>query len=231
MRPRVLLTGFIAVAGMAWGQPTAAPNALPFPRFNLIKGQIDGGVEGNGEPISGAKLCILQKPIVCYQMPPETASDSGKITYQFGLEPRSERLALSDGGSWIFFSAMFSAGGSGTLERLAVLRYQYDGTHEKIVNLLPFVGATNVSERAMWSLPSISAYPILVHAEFIWSEGEIHFGQHFYDVEAWCFDPKSDHYVKAFSYRTAKKYAGGDSTSIHVLSPERDEILKHLQNK
>jgi hypothetical protein len=77
-------------------------------------------------------------------------------------------------------------------------------------------------------VPDASAYPILVHADFIWSEGESHFGRHYYDVEAWRFNPKLDKYSKAFSYRTARRYDGGDVTPVHVLSSERQEILHHL---
>jgi hypothetical protein len=140
-------------------------------------------------------------------------------------------LSLTGGGSWVFFSSTFSGGGSGTLESLAVLRF--DGSLEtgKIVNLLPFVGVTNVSDRAMWTIPSASAYPILVRADFIWSDGETHFGLHFYTVEAWCFDPKADRYTKTFSYRTSKRYDGGDNKPVRVLEPERVEILRRLEAK
>src|ERR1700730_4407168 len=157
---------------VAWGQSTAPD--IVFPRFTIAKGQQKSGEE---VPISGAKLCIIAREDICYQMPPEVSSDSSGVTYEFGLEPRSERLPISGGGSWVFFSAMFSAGGSGTLERLAVLRY--DG--EKIDNLLPFVGVSNVSERAMWTIPN-AKYPVLVTADFIWGKGEVHFDTHYFTV-------------------------------------------------
>jgi hypothetical protein len=44
-------------------------------------------------------------------------------------------------------------------------------------------------------------------------------------------DPAADIYVKAFSYRTSQKYSGGDSTPVHVLAPEKDAILSHLNSK
>ena len=207
----------------AWGQQTAPSSAGSFPHFTLAKGQLDA----DGFPTSGAKLCVLGRDI-CYQMPPHTLPGPGKVTYDFGLAPRSERLPLAGGGSWIFFSATFSAGGSGTLERLAVLRYEGDRGSGRIVNLMPYAGATNVSDRAMWTVPGASKYPILVKADFIWGEGEGHFSQHFYTVEAWCFDPRVVRYAKAFSYRTAKKYDGGDNAPVRVLAPERQEILRRL---
>jgi hypothetical protein len=149
------------------------------------------------------------------------------LTCEFGLEPHSERLTLGDGGSWVFFSAMFSGGGSGTLTRFAVLRYTSEG---KIDNLLPWVGATNVSQYAMWNLPDVSLYPVLVLADFVWGKGETHFDSHLYTVEAWMYDPNADKYVQAFEYNTSKKYSGGDSSPIRVLAPERDEILRRLKS-
>lgn len=176
-------------------------------------------------------MCLLRDRDVCYQMPSQAASGSANVIYQFGLDPRSERLLLAGGGSWVFFSGTFSGGGSGTLERIAVLRYQENGRVMAIVNLMPFVGVTNVSDRAMWTVPDASPYPIFVCADFLWGEGEPHFGQHYYTVEAWRFDPKEDRYVKAFSYRTAMSYGGGDSTPVHVLAPERQEILRRLKSQ
>jgi hypothetical protein len=158
-------------------------------------------------------------------MPSSPAPDAPKVIYQFGLDPCSERLPLATGGSWVFFAGTFSGGGSGWLERLAVLRYDGDS----IINLMPFKTVTNISDRAMWTVPNASPYPILVDADFIWSDGESHFEPHFYMVEAWLFDSRSDHYVRAFSYRTTKKY-DGDMRKPHVLGPERDEILRRLHN-
>jgi hypothetical protein len=163
-------------------------------------------------------------------MPSHTTDGHNGVTYEFGLNPRSERLSLPGGRSWVFFLSTFSGGGSGTLERLAVLRYERDGGG-KIVNLMPFVAVTNVSDRAMWTVPSASEYPILVKADFIWGEGEVHFGEHYYTVEAWRFDPGVGQYAKAFSYRTTRKYDGGDSAPVRVLAPERQEILRRLETR
>ena len=138
---------------------------------------------------------------------------------------------MADGGSWIFFTAMFSGGGSGTLTRFAVLRFTGNAKTGRIVNLLPWVGATNVSEWAMWTVNGASVYPVLVHADFVWGEGETHFSRHFYKVEGWKFDPGADRYLKAFEYRTSRRYGGGDDSPIRVLGPEREEVIRHLRAK
>jgi hypothetical protein len=228
MKTSLVLVNFalLITTGLALGQSASAPASQAFPPFTQSQGNLDA----DGLPTSGAKLCVAAKPTLCYQMPSETYPGS-TVAWEFGLQPLSQRLTVPGGGSWIFFSAMFSAGGSGTLTRLAVLRYQGDGNAAKIVNLMPFVGATNVSEFAMWTVPTASAYPILVHADFVWGDGEAHFDPHLYTVEAWKFDPGADHYVKAFQYQTSQKYAGGDSSPVRVLTPERDQIMSHLNSK
>jgi len=123
---------------------------------------------------------------------------------------------------------LFSGGGSGTLMRLAVLRYEVDGASGRIVNLLPFVAITNVGEEAIWTLPGVSKYPVLADADFVWGDGESHFGDHFYNVEVWTFEPSTELYAKVLSYRTSKKYPGGDDAEVKVLVPEREEILRRL---
>jgi hypothetical protein len=166
-------------------------------------------------------------------MPSHTSDGSGKLTYEFGLEPHASILPLTNGGSWAFFSATFSAGGSGTLTRLALLQYQHGGI---FLNLLPYVAVTNVSEHAVWTILSASPYPVLVIANFVWGSDETHFAPHHYVVEAWRFDNATDRYKKAVSYQTSKKYEGGDYGPISVLGPEQGRsfavsTLDNIQRK
>jgi hypothetical protein len=113
------------------------------------------------------------------------------------------------------------------LDRLAILRYEADG---KIVDLMPFVGVTNQGDRAVWQIAEASKFPILVTADFYWTDGETHFADHFYTVTAYHFDVEKDRYFEAFSYRTSKKYPGLDKVDqVHILGSERAEILKRLE--
>ena len=221
---RVMAVLLLSCSVFCVGQGGAGNGAEVFPRFRVAAGRVDA----DGMPLSGAKLCVLSKPGICYRLAAHAAYGSPSVIYEFGLEPEAEVLRLPNGGSWVFFSGRYSGGGSGTLDRLAVLRYRSAGSGGEIVDLLPYVAVTNVSERAMWMVPGASAYPVLVCADFVWGEGETHFSEHLYQVEGWRFDPGVDHYVKAFSYRTAKKYNGGDAEPIRVLGPERGEILRQL---
>ena len=218
---------WIAVFGVMWSfaaQAQVAPEkpVLPFPRYKQMQGILDA----DGFPTSGAKLCLLSAPDTCFTMPSHPMSEGeAKNPYQFGLEPKSERLALANGGSLIFFTGTFSGGGSGTLERLALLRYGAGGT---ISNLLPYVAMASQGQRAMWGIPGASPYPVLVMANFIWGTGETRWDRHFYTVEAWRFDPATGAYAQAFSYRTAKSYESGDSRPVRVLAGERAEIQRQL---
>jgi hypothetical protein len=208
----------MAIVGIAHVQ--AAPSETAFPRFT----QMDGKLDSDGLPLSGVKLCVLPDRAPCFEMPPAPLPHSSKALYQFGLNPRSERLPIASGGSWVFFSGMFSGGGSGMLERVAVLRV---GANGKIENLMPTVTETEMADRAMWNVPQVSPYPLFVRADYVWGKGEDHFGQHFFDVDAWAFDPAANQYAKRFSYRTSKRYDRGEGGD-HVLSAERAEILRRL---
>jgi hypothetical protein len=226
MRQRMrclLISLYVAISISTQGQTASPPHIAEFPRFRLIPGSVDA----DGLPTSGARFCLIKPVNDCYQMPSNTGYSSGSVMYHYGLDPISERLPLKGGGSLVFFSAQFSGGGSGALDSLAILRFESDG---KIVNLLPFVGVTNQSDRAAWSIPDASSFPILVTADFVWTKGETHFARHFYRVTAYLFDIKNDRYAKAFSYQTSKKYPGLDAVSrIRVLAPEREEIMRRLQ--
>ncbi|UTV58503.1 hypothetical protein [Burkholderia arboris] len=208
----------MVVVGIASVRAASAESA--FPRFT----QAEGKVDSDGLPLSGVKLCVLPDHAPCFEMPPVPLPHSSKELYQFGLDPRSERLPIASGGSWVFFSGMFSGGGSGMLERVAILRI---GANGKIENLMPQVTQTESADRAMWKLPDVSPYPLFVRADFVWGEDEDHFGKHFFDVDAWAFDPATSQYKKRFSYRTTKRYSRGDG-SDRVLVAERAEILRRL---
>jgi hypothetical protein len=221
---RLGLVVFGAVSVAVCCAQSFSPNGFAdFPRFNMIQGATDS----DGLPTSGAKLCLVKPEGICFQMPPRRPNASDSVVYEFGLDPRSERLPLSGGGSFVFLSSQFSGGGSGTLDSLAILRYAADG---KIVNLMPFVGVTNQSDRAVWQIAEVSKFPILVTADFFWMDGETHFADHFYTVTAYRFDAEKDQYVKAVSYRTSTKYPGLDKVDrVHVLASERAEILRRLE--
>ncbi len=77
--------------------------------------------------------------------------------------------------------------------------------------------------------------PVFVTADFIWDALEAHYGNHRYTIRAYVFDPSSAKYRRVLQYETARKYRSADMTddrqqldSVHVLGPEREEILKRL---
>ncbi|OXI80873.1 hypothetical protein CFB50_20795 [Burkholderia sp. AU33423] len=215
------LTVILGFSVMGVVEVQAASTELAFPRFTQAQGRADN----DGLPLSGVKLCVLPDHAPCFEMPPAPLPDgSTQVQYQFGLDPRSERLPIASGGSWVFFSGMFSGGGSGMLERVAVLRY---GANGKIENVMPKVTQTEQADRAMWKVPEVSPYPVFVRADYVWGKGESHFEAHLFDVDAWVFDPAISQYRKRFSYQTTRRYDRGEGAD-HVLTAERAEILRRL---
>ena len=131
----------------------------------------------------------------------------------------------------MFFSATFSACGSGSLERITVLRY-VAGDGSRIVNLMPYVAVSNVSDRAMWSVSAVSSYPLYVQADFEWHGNEPHFGAHFFDVEVWALR-SSEVDICACPCVIEQRSATTGETAGHVrvLVPEQAEILRRLGAK
>lgn len=220
LRPSLILA--IVFGGCALTQSPS--NASSFPSAKVFDGKLDT----DGLPTSGARLCVEPTLRNCFQMPASSPKGEPPGFYQFGLEPSMKPLPVKGGGSWLLFSATFSGGGSGTLTRFAILRM--DGTH--INNLLPNVALTNNSDNAVWNEPDLSPFPLFVDADYIWNfkVGETHFSKHFFAVEVWRFDPSKDHYSRALTYKTSKRYDGLDAADpINVIAPERSEILRRLK--
>lgn len=189
-----------------------------------------GKTDADGWPTSGATLCLTDLPSVCFQMPDEHAGD---VTYQFGLDPHSVPLNWPERRTALLFDATFSAGGSGSLTRYAILREDGSGSATHLSNILPYVALTNNSDEAVWEEPQISHYPVLVTADFIWNfkAGETHFSKHLFNIEVWEFEPDRDRYVRVLAYTTKKKYDGLDAADpINVIRPERPEILRRLHS-
>ena len=61
--------------------------------------------------------------------------------------------------------------------------------------------------------------------------GATHFAKHFFMVEVYRFDARQDRYAKTFKYRTTKKYPSLDEVDeVHVIEPERREIMRRLES-
>src|SRR5580698_2891080 len=166
----VVLT--LPVAGWAQQAPAVV---LQFPVYKVFPGKVDL----DGLPTGAARLCLNAQPTQCYSLPNGQKDAGSGVEFKFGLEPKAERISVQGGGSLILFSATFSGGGSGSLDELALLRYERDGT---LRNLLPVVKLTEQTEHAIWQLPSISSMPVLVTADYVWGKGETHFAQHLFEI-------------------------------------------------
>jgi hypothetical protein len=209
----------LPVAGMAQRTPTVVHE---FPPYKVRQGTVDA----DGLPTGAARLCLDRQPTRCYSLPKGRSDMHSGVEYQFGLEPKTERISVQGGESLILFSATFSGGGSGSLDELALLRYEQDGA---LRNLLPVVQLTEQGDRAIWQLPSVSSMPVLMTADYVWGEGETHFAQHFFEIRAYLYEAASQIYAEKIRYRTDRRYPGLDEVEqVNVLVPERTEILRRL---
>ena len=194
----------------------AAGQAAP---YRIVNGQTDS----DGFPTTPAKICIKSGTgDQCYSPPsPESPLPP------FGLNAAAKDLKLETGAVLTVFTAESSSGGSGSLTSIALL----EDRNGQPINLLPDVRVTNQSEYHFWNLPALSAMPVLVTADFVWSEGETHFSQHRYRITSYVYDKQAGRFVKRDEYVTEKKYVGlDDGDDINVLAPEKVDIIRRLQN-
>jgi hypothetical protein len=183
-----------------------------------------GAIDSDGVPTSNARICV-KAGAQCFAL--STGSDGSRFPLYFGLDPKSERVAIDSGGSVIFFSGTFSAGGSGMAESFALLQYDSNG---QITNILPKVLITDGGDRRVWNLRQVSPMPVTAFAEQIWGEGEAHYGdQHLFNVSAYVFDAQTRRYMKRVEYTTSQKYSDDDNGKPSgVLASEKPTIIKRL---
>ena len=118
-------------------------------------------------------------------------------------------------------------GGSGSSDRYVLLRSESDG---RFKDLLPAIVVSNQADVATWNLPTVSAMPIFVTADFLWEGMEAHYSDHFFEVQIYVYDAATDRYKIRHKYRTAHKYPGIDNweQTPEVLEKERGRIIAML---
>jgi hypothetical protein len=215
------------VAGCAvgvWGQGVRAGAVREFPAYKVYPGVLDEG----GFPISAARLCTIEAKARCFALVDLDPADKDDPPV-FGLRPSAQRIKLSAGGSLVLFHA-YTRGGSGSTEMYVLLHSDPDG---RLRNTSPKVFVSNLGDVAMWDLPTVSPVPVLVTADFIWGDGEAHYGDHFFEVRMYVYDAASDRYKLRHTYRTAHKYPGIDNweSQPEVLEGERSRIIEVLGAK
>lgn len=197
----------------------ASPNdPIPFPPFKMYEGRLNE----DGFPTTTARLCIL-KTDVCYDF----AQRRNAKQYPLGMNPEVHEVKLTLGATLELFSATFSAGGSGSITGVALLKYQRNG---QLLDLTPTLNRSNQSDLKVWNVSGVSSWPVLAMADYKWMDGESHFASHFYTVRAYLFDKGSNTYVCRLSYVTVRKYPGLDKLDqVTVLNPEKAVILHRLK--
>ena len=219
-RSKVLLVNATAITGIVLALLTVELSSGQSTPYRVLNGRTDS----DGFPTTPAKICISSASgDQCYSPPsPESPLPP------FGLNPTAENLKLSTGVMLTVFTAESSSGGSGSLTSIALLENR-DG---QWLDLLPTVTVTNQSEYHFWNLPTVSAMPILLTADFVWGEGETHFARHHYRITSYVYHRQAGRYVQRDEYVTEKKYDGlDDATEIKVLAAEKAVIVRRLRSR
>ena len=170
-----LVAGFVA---NAWGQGTRSAVIREFPEYRVYPGTLDQ----DNFPVSGARLCTTEAKPHCFALDRHETDENDR--FYFGLRATSKRIKLSGGGSVVLFNAN-CGGGSGSSDRYVLLRSESDG---RFKNLLPPIVVSNQADVAIWDLPTVSAMPIFLTADFLWEGMEAHYSNHFFEVQIYVYD-------------------------------------------
>ena len=172
---------------------------------------VNGETDSDGFPTTPARICISSgNGDQCYSPPLPKAP-----LPPFGLSATAKDLKLATGAGLIVFTAESSSGGSGSLTSIALL----ENRNGRLFDLLPSVTVTNQSEYRFWNLPTVSAMPVLVIADFVWREGETHFSQHHYRITTYAYPGKAGLTRSRTSTSRRRSYPGLDES-------DRDQGVK-----
>jgi hypothetical protein len=165
--------------------------------------------------VKPATVCITsQGARKCYTPP---ANDP-----PFNLDPKATIVTIAPGRQLVLFSAIASAGGSGSQMALALL----ENANGNLADRLPF--QLSLKEDGAFNFWQDAAVPnalIFVTAEFIWGSDECHFCAHKFTVNTYTYDSQVGRYSLRDKYTTANKYTSPAS----VLSAEKQRIHLRLQ--
>ena len=180
-----------------------------------------GLVEPDGfEPNGPASVCVVLPAVrQCYTPSNENGS-------AFGRDPQASVMSLGGGLDAIVFSAD-SGGVSGWMRKVDILKTETHGGKQLESLLGGGVVLSNQSEWRLWSEPSISSKKILVAADYVWGDGESHYGPHRFKVSVYVFGRTTPVYFLQDEYMTMKKY--DTDSGEDVLRAERLEIFARLR--
>lgn len=148
------------------------------------------------------------------------------------VQPFIFQMGVYDGSypDTILFTPIFSAGGSGEAQLIALLLP--DMKKAKWENLLPEMYITNLGEWQFLKCPLLSRWKVLVTADFIFKEGETHYSSHKYHICLYTYSEKEHRYKILDEYKTEEKYNSleGDIAPIaSVIEQEIQEIILRLK--
>lgn len=138
----------------------------------------------------------------------------------FRLVPKATIVTIAPGMQVVLFSAVSSAGGSGSQMALALLDNQ-----GALGDLFPSqLSLKEDSSYDFWRDAAVPNALIFVTAEFIWGSDECHFCAHKFTIDTYVYDRQSGRYRLHDKYTTANKYTAPSS----ALKAEKTRIHQRL---
>lgn len=184
-----------------------------------------GSVEDTRQPFSPALICAddIAKlfTLDCYQA--RTSKDA------YFDDPHVKFVDITEGHQAVLFSANLNYSGSGWTWLWSLLILNHEGLWQ---NLFPEITSSNQSEQLFWSSPALSSYEIFTVADFIWGEGERHFGAHRYELKSYEYCPITSKYALADHFITKSKFPERDDVDqFNIIRSEMTEIQARLKEK
>jgi len=210
MRTCISIFAFATVLAMAQDQPDFVRE-----RIEITEPPRDA----DGFSTERAKICatLASGNKQCYTAP-AGFYNQGKVTF-VGLPESKNGL--------VFFINSHNAFG-GFQTSLALL---VPGPKESLRNLL--ARNTAYSERGefeFWQDKSISPWPVLSIADYVWGRDESRNDQHYYEIRTLLLDARSGQYTLRDHFQTRAKYATPSlDDRDRVLDSEKTNLIAHLE--
>jgi len=152
--------------------------------------------------------------------------DDDTLVYNHQTVNELRIVALTSKQDGVLLSAQYSGGGSGLLNQIAIWSYDRSGDYfERVLTL-------SLTDSGSYQL--VNAGPLegdAISADYVWEEGESHFGSHRYRMSVNRYIGSGPH-GHILQYVTRQKYPGADSSVdpevIRHELPRISDLLRRL---
>jgi hypothetical protein len=188
-------------------------------RVTVTPGTVGRGIAAT---LTAARVCLSPSG-QCFS--PSTSSKP-----PFGAAPTASVVRISANKDALLFTAIASGGGSGSAKMIALLGLEAG----RLADLLPDVSVSEQGQFVVWQEPTVSAYALIVTADYVWGGGEAHFTPHRYRISTYAMGAMAGggepvRYFLQDEYLTSSKHAPPDRPDgTTILDGERAEAATEM---